>query len=42
MATISDGAIIGSAIVKIVEKYGRDAVAPVAEFVKSVKEAVRS
>lgn len=42
MAMISDGAIIGSAIVKIVEKYGRDAVAPVAEFVKSVKEAVRS
>ena len=41
MAAVSDGVIVGSAIVKLVEKYGKDAVPYVAEFVKSVKEAIR-
>ena len=36
MAAVSDGAIVGSAIVKIVEKYGRDAAGPVGEYVKSM------
>ena len=40
MARISDGAIVGSAIVKIVAKYGEHAVAPVAEYVKTMKAAV--
>ena len=38
MAAVSDGAIVGSAIVKIVEKYGRDAAGPVGEYVKSMTE----
>lgn len=41
MAAKSDGVIVGSAIVKLVEKYGREAVPYVAEFVKSMKEAIR-
>jgi tryptophan synthase alpha chain len=40
MSAISDGAIVGSAIIKIIEKYGRDAAGPVGEYVKSMKEAV--
>ncbi len=41
MADISDGAIVGSAIVKLIEKYGRDAADYVGEYVKSMKDAVR-
>ncbi|MBE6015436.1 MAG: tryptophan synthase subunit alpha [Lachnospiraceae bacterium] len=41
MAGISDGAIVGSAIVKLLEKYGKDAPKYVGEYVKSMKEAVR-
>lgn len=40
MATASDGAIVGSAIVNIVAEKGRDAVQPVADYVRSMKEAV--
>lgn len=40
MAKVSDGAIVGSAIVKLVEKYGKDAPAHVYEYVKSMVEAV--
>lgn len=39
MANISDGAIVGSAIVRVVEKYGKAAPKHVGEFVKSMKEA---
>lgn len=39
MAEISDGAIVGSAIVKVVEKYKEEAPKYVGEFVKSMKEA---
>ena len=42
MADISDGAIVGSAIVKLIEKYGTDALEHVAEYVKSMKDAIRS
>lgn len=38
MADISDGAIVGSAIVKMVAKYGADCIAPVAEYVRTMKE----
>ncbi len=40
MASISDGAIVGSAIVKIIAKYGKDAAPYIREYVKSMKEAV--
>ena len=42
MADISDGAIVGAAIVKLIEKYGTDAPEHVAEYVKSMKDAIRS
>ena len=41
MASASDGAIVGSAIIKIIEKYGKDAAEPVGEYVKSMKDAIR-
>jgi tryptophan synthase alpha chain len=41
MAAKSDGVIVGSAIVKLVEQYGKDAVPYVAEFVKNVVAAIR-
>ena len=41
MSSYCDGAIVGSGIVKIVEKYGKDSVAPVGEFVKSLKDGMR-
>ena len=41
MASISDGAIVGSAIIKILEKYGSDAPAYIGEYVKTMKDAVR-
>lgn len=40
MAGLSDGAIVGSAIVKIIEKYGKDAPLHVGEYVRGMKEAV--
>jgi tryptophan synthase alpha chain len=40
MAALSDGAIVGSAIVKLLAQYGRDAVPYVADYVKRMKEAV--
>lgn len=41
MAGISDGAIVGSAIVKLLEKYGKDAPQYVGAYVKSMKDAMR-
>ncbi len=41
MAALSDGAIVGSAIIRILEKYGKDAAPYVGEYVKSMKDAVR-
>ena len=40
MADLSDGAIVGSAIVKIIAKYGKDAPKYVGEYVKSMKDAI--
>ncbi len=41
MADISDGAIVGSAIIKLIEKYGKDSPKYVGEYVKSMKDAIR-
>ncbi len=41
MCRQADGAIVGSAIVKLIAKYGRDSVQPVAEYVRSMKDACR-
>ena len=41
MADISDGAIVGSAIIKLLEKYGKDAPKYIGEYVKSMKDAIR-
>lgn len=41
MAGISDGAIVGSAIIKIIAKYGKDAPAEVGKYVKEMKDALR-
>lgn len=41
MASISDGAIVGSAIIKLLEKFGKDAPDRVGEYVKSMKDAIR-
>lgn len=42
MAQKSDGAIVGSAIVKIIGQYGKECIPYVQEYIKSLKEAVRS
>ena len=41
MADISDGAIVGSAIIKLLEKYGQEAPKYVGEYVKSMKDAIK-
>ena len=41
MAQLSDGAIVGSAIVKLLEQYGKDAPPLIGAYVKSMKEAIR-
>ena len=40
MAAVSDGAIVGSAIIKILARYGKDAAPYVGEYVRSIKDAV--
>lgn len=40
MALVSDGAIVGSAIIKLLEKHGRDAAPFVGEYVKSITDAI--
>ena len=41
MTKYADGVIVGSAIVKICAKYGNDCVPYIAEYVKSMKDAIR-
>lgn len=41
MADISDGSIVGSAIIKLLEKYGKNAPKYVGEYIKSMKDALR-
>lgn len=40
MARVSDGAIVGSAIVELLSKYGTDAPKYIGEFVKEMKNAI--
>ena len=40
MAALSDGAIVGSAIVKIIAQYGEEAAPHVYEYVKAMKDAL--
>ena len=40
MANISDGAIVGSAIIKLLEQYGKDAPKYIGEYVKKMKMAL--
>ena len=40
MAELADGAIVGSAIVKIVAEHGEDCVPFVAEYVRQMKEGI--
>ena len=41
MADISDGAIVGSAIIKLIEKHGKNAPVYVGEYVRSMKNAIK-
>ncbi len=41
MADFADGAIVGSAVIKILEQYGTDAPSHVGAYVKSMKDALR-
>lgn len=40
MAQVSDGAIVGSAVVKLLEQYGREAVPYIRDYVAAMKAAV--
>ena len=42
MGRIADGAIVGSAIVKICKEYGKDCVPHVAQYVKTMKDALKT
>ena len=42
MANISDGSIVGSAIIKLLEKYGKNSPKYIGEYVKSMKDAIRN
>jgi len=42
MAAISDGAIVGSAIVKIVAQHGQECVPHVAKYVREMVQAVKA
>ncbi len=41
MAAISDGVIVGSAIVRIVEEHGENAPEHVEKYVRDMKQAIR-
>ncbi len=41
MADFSDGVIVGSAIIKLIETYGKDAPKYIGQYVKSMKDAIR-
>ena len=41
MASQSDGAIVGSAIIRIITEYGKDAAPEVGKYVKRMKDALR-
>ncbi len=41
MASVSDGAIVGSAIIKIIEKYKKQASVPVGNYIREMKNAIQ-
>ncbi len=41
MAGLADGVIVGSAIVKLLEKHGKEAPPYIADYVRSMKDAIR-
>ena len=41
MSRLSDGAIVGSAIIKIITEHGRESAGPVGEYVASMKAAMK-
>lgn len=41
MAGIADGAIVGSAVIKLLDQYGKDAPEQIGAYVKRMKDAVR-
>ena len=40
MSKLSDGVIVGSAIVSLIEKYGKDCTKPVKEYVREMKSSI--
>ena len=42
MAALSDGTIVGSAIIKLIAKHGTDAAGPVKDYVKQMADAVHA
>ena len=40
MAAQSDGAIVGSAIIRIIDRYGKEAAPHVGSYVRSMKDAL--
>ncbi|MCL2706759.1 MAG: tryptophan synthase subunit alpha [Dehalococcoidia bacterium] len=42
VAGFADGVIVGSAIIRLISKYGQDCVAPVSQFAKEIKQAITS
>lgn len=41
MADIADGAIVGSAVIKLLEKQGQDAPKEIGRYIKTMKDAIR-
>ena len=40
MSEHADGVIVGSAIVRMVAKYGKDCVGPVCQYIREMKAAI--
>ena len=40
IAKIADGVIVGSAVIRIIDKYGKEATPYLVDYVKSMKEAI--
>jgi tryptophan synthase alpha chain len=42
MAKVADGVIVGSAIVKIIAEHGKNSIQPVADYIKTMKDAIKT